>query len=82
MLEFYKGMKDAVKNADPPVNVVGYGKPNLYQVIVQLLTDKIIQEIKKRCEEENLMVQVIGWKDAAFSYSGTVEGLGFIFNFE
>ncbi|MCQ2591248.1 MAG: FtsX-like permease family protein [Treponema sp.] len=43
-------------------------------------TEKIIKQIKARCEEENLNVQVIGWKDAAFSYSGTVEGIGIVFN--
>lgn len=45
-----------------------------------LQTKKIIAELTQKFKEENLNVQVMGWKDAAFSYSGTVEGLGFIFN--
>lgn len=43
-------------------------------------TNKIISQLQKRFEEEGLNVQVMGWKDAAFSYSGTVEGIGIVFN--
>lgn len=43
-------------------------------------TEKIIQQIRKQCEEQNLNVQVINWKAAAYTYSNTVEGIGIIFN--
>lgn len=41
---------------------------------------KIIAELKQNFESENLNVQVLDWKGAAYSYSQTVEGIGFIFN--
>lgn len=41
---------------------------------------KIVQELTKRFEAEGINVQVMDWKKAALSYSGTVEGIGFIFN--
>ncbi len=43
-------------------------------------TNKIIAELQQKFAEENLNVQVMGWKDAAYSYSASVEGIGFIFN--
>lgn len=42
--------------------------------------NKIILELTQKFKAENLNVQVMGWKQAALSYSATVEGLGFIFN--
>ena len=41
---------------------------------------KMVVQLTKRFEEEGLNVQVMDWKKAAMSYSGTVEGIGFIFN--
>ena len=41
---------------------------------------KMVMELTKRFEEEGINVQVMDWKKAAYSYSGTVEGIGFIFN--
>lgn len=41
---------------------------------------KIVAELNKRFKEEGLNAQAMDWKKAAFSYSGTVEGIGFIFN--
>jgi putative ABC transport system permease protein len=41
---------------------------------------KIVAELNKRFKEEGLNVQAMDWKKAALSYSGTVEGIGFIFN--
>lgn len=41
---------------------------------------KVIEELRQKFEQENLNVQVMNWKAAAASYSGTVEGIGFIFN--
>ncbi len=43
-------------------------------------TEKLIAELNRRFKEEGLNVRAIGWKDAAASYTDTVEGLGFIFN--
>lgn len=43
-------------------------------------TKKIIREIQEKCDEAELNVQIMDWKQAAYSYSGTVEGIGFIFN--
>lgn len=43
-------------------------------------TDRLIAELNRRFKEEGLNVRAIGWKDAAASYTDTVEGLGFIFN--
>ncbi|MDD7269461.1 MAG: FtsX-like permease family protein [Treponema sp.] len=44
------------------------------------MTKKIIAELKQKFAEENVNAQVMDWKMAAYSYSGTVEGIGFIFN--
>lgn len=41
---------------------------------------KFISALQKRFDDEGLNVQVMDWKKAALSYSGTVEGIGFIFN--
>lgn len=41
---------------------------------------KMVRELNKRFQEEGLNVRAMDWKLAAYSYSGTVEGLGFIFN--
>lgn len=41
---------------------------------------KIISELNQKFAAENLNVQVLDWKGAAYSYSQTVEGIGFIFN--
>lgn len=41
---------------------------------------KIIAELKQNFANKNLNVQVLDWKGAAYSYSQTVEGIGFIFN--
>ena len=41
---------------------------------------KMVAALTKRFDEEGLNVQVMDWKQAALSYSGTVEGIGFIFN--
>ena len=41
---------------------------------------KIVAELNKRFKEEGLNAQAMDWKKAAISYSGTVEGIGFIFN--
>lgn len=41
---------------------------------------KIISELNQKFVAENLNVQVLDWKGAAYSYSQTVEGIGFIFN--
>ena len=43
-------------------------------------TEKTIAALNERFEEEGLNVKAINWKDAAMSYTETVEGLGFIFN--
>lgn len=42
--------------------------------------DKIISELNKKFAEAGLNVHAMNWKQAAFSYSATVEGIGFIFN--
>lgn len=42
--------------------------------------DKIVDELNERFEAEGLNVQAMNWKDAAYSYTETVEGIGFIFN--
>ncbi len=41
---------------------------------------KVVAELNKRFKEEGLNAQAMDWKKAAFSYSGTVDGIGFIFN--
>ena len=41
---------------------------------------KIVANLNKRFKEEGLNAQAMDWKKAALSYSGTVEGIGFIFN--
>ncbi|MCR4579433.1 MAG: FtsX-like permease family protein [Treponema sp.] len=41
---------------------------------------KLVKDLNKRFMEEGLNVRAMDWKLAAYSYSGTVEGIGFIFN--
>ena len=41
---------------------------------------KLVSELNKRFKEEGINAQAMDWKKAAYSYSGTVEGIGFIFN--
>lgn len=41
---------------------------------------KVVAELNKRFKEEGLNARAMDWKAAAYSYSGTVEGIGFIFN--
>ncbi len=41
---------------------------------------KIVAALNKRFKEEGLNALAMDWKKAAYSYSGTVEGIGFIFN--
>ena len=41
---------------------------------------KLVAELNKRFKEEGINAQAMDWKKAAYSYSGTVEGIGFIFN--
>ncbi len=41
---------------------------------------KLVRDLNKRFTEEGLNVRAMDWKGAAYSYSGTVEGIGFIFN--
>ena len=41
---------------------------------------KIVAALNKRFKEEGINAQAMDWKKAALSYSGTVEGIGFIFN--
>lgn len=41
---------------------------------------KIVAALNKRFKEEGINAQAMDWKRAAYSYSGTVEGIGFIFN--
>ena len=41
---------------------------------------KLIAELNKKFKEAGLNAQAMDWKKAAYSYSGTVEGIGFIFN--
>ena len=41
---------------------------------------KIVAQLNKRFKEEGLNANAMTWKAAAMSYSGTVEGIGFIFN--
>jgi len=45
-----------------------------------LADKKTVAALQKRFDEEGINVQVMDWKKAALSYSGTVEGIGFIFN--
>ncbi len=42
--------------------------------------DNIVAELNERFEAEGLNVHAMNWKAAAFSYTETVEGIGFIFN--
>ncbi|MBO4858634.1 MAG: ABC transporter permease [Treponema sp.] len=41
---------------------------------------KLIAELNKKFKDAGLNAQAMDWKKAAYSYSGTVEGIGFIFN--
>ena len=41
---------------------------------------KLVRALNKRFAEEGLNVRAMDWKGAAYSYSGTVDGIGFIFN--
>ena len=41
---------------------------------------KLVAKLNKQFKEEGLNAQAMDWKKAALSYSGTVEGIGFIFN--
>jgi len=41
---------------------------------------KIIAELNTKFDEAGLNVHAMDWKEAAYSYSKTVEGIGFIFN--
>ena len=41
---------------------------------------KLVAQLNKRFQEEGVNAQAMDWKKAALSYSGTVEGIGFIFN--
>ena len=41
---------------------------------------KIVAKLNKRFKEEGINANAMDWKKAALSYSGTVEGIGFIFN--
>ena len=41
---------------------------------------KLVTELNKKFKEAGLNAQAMDWKKAAYSYSGTVEGIGFIFN--
>ena len=43
-------------------------------------TNQIIRDLQIKFAQENLNVQVLNWKSAAYSYSGTVEGIGIVFN--
>lgn len=42
--------------------------------------DRIVDELNDRFEAEGLNVHALNWKNAAYSYTETVEGIGFIFN--
>lgn len=39
-----------------------------------------IAELREKFQAEDLNVQVMDWKQAAYSYSGSVEGIGLVFN--
>ena len=41
---------------------------------------KVVAALNKRFKEEGINALAMDWKKAAYSYSGTVEGIGFIFN--
>lgn len=41
---------------------------------------QVITELQKQFDDNGLNVQVMDWKKAAFSYSGTVKGIGMVFN--
>ena len=41
---------------------------------------KIVAALNKRFQEEGLNAQAMDWKKAAYSYSASVDGIGFIFN--
>ena len=41
---------------------------------------KLVAALNKRFKEEGVNALTMDWKKAAYSYSGTVEGIGFIFN--
>ena len=41
---------------------------------------KLVAQLNKRFKEEGINALAMDWKRAAYSYSGTVEGIGFIFN--
>lgn len=42
--------------------------------------DDIVAQLNERFKAEGLNVQAMNWEKAAFSYSSSVEGIGFIFN--
>lgn len=42
--------------------------------------NQTIAKLNARFVQEGLEVRAMDWKDAAYSYSGTVDGIGFIFN--
>ncbi len=42
--------------------------------------NQTIAKLNARFAQEGLEVRAMDWKDAAYSYSGTVDGIGFIFN--
>ena len=52
----------------------------LMKVNNPLQTNAIIAELNKRFAEEGLDVYAMDWKKAAYSYSGSVEGIGLVFN--
>ena len=41
---------------------------------------KLVAALNKRFKDEGVNALAMDWKKAAYSYSGTVEGIGFIFN--
>ena len=41
---------------------------------------KVLAELTKRFNEEGLNAQAMSWKKAAYSYTSTVDGIGYIFN--
>ena len=45
-----------------------------------LQTNAIIEELNQKFKEAGLDVYAMDWKAAAYSYSGSVEGIGLVFN--
>lgn len=41
---------------------------------------RLVVELNKRFKEEGLNAQAMNWKKGAYSYSSTVDGIGYIFN--